>query len=127
MGKEEIKQKLKTNLEKIPGIKNVKLYNGNFKGNNKKQAYLEFNLTNKDYEQNVSRLYCRISEKIRKNFPEVSIDYINPNFNNNPSNLRRITINLKNEQKKPYEKEELVYQIANEFNHIIKSYLLRKT
>ncbi len=121
---EKLTKKLKENLEKINGIRNVKFYRGNFRGKEKKDPYLEFNLTSDKYEINSFRLYSIMRKKIIRNFP-VSIDYIIPDICANNNNLRRVILHIDDTYGLPYKKEELVKKIAREFNNIIENYLLR--
>lgn len=125
MEEQELAKRLKTNLEHVPGISNVKLHPGAFRGKEQKPAYLEYHLTSPEFEANSTRIYSFVQNRIRKQFPNALIEYIKPNTTNG-TNLRRININIVNESLKPYEKEKLIKNIAQQFNNIIENYLLRK-
>lgn len=124
MKEQELARKLKTNLEKIPGISNVTLHPGVFRGQEQKPAYLEYHLASLEFEGNSARIYSIIQDRIKINFPNVTIEYTKPDITNE-TNLRRINIHFDG-QLKPHKKEQLIKDLAQRFNTIIENYLLRK-
>jgi len=123
MDDKELQIRLKANLEKIPGISNVRLHEGIFRGENQKPAYLEYHLASSDSEGNSARIYSILRDRIMTVFPNIRIEYTKPDTNG--ANLRRINIDF-NMPLKPNEKEQIIKSLAHEFNHIIENYLLRK-
>lgn len=124
MKDQNLAKKLKENLEKIPGISNVRLHSGIFRGSEQKPAYVEYHLTAPEFEDNSHRIYCIIDERIRMNCPSVSTEYTKPETNGQ-ANLRRINIDF-NIFLIPSEKEQKIIKVAQEFNDVIENYLLKK-
>lgn len=124
MGDQELAKKLKTNLENIPGISNVRLHSGVFRGEEQKPAYLEYHLASPEFEGNSTRIYSIIQARIRNTFPNVTTEYTKPEITDG-INLRRINIHF-NIPLKPQEKEQTIRTLAQKFNNIIENYLLRK-
>ncbi len=117
---EKITKKIEQELNLAKGLQNINLHIPKDFSNEKDNPYIEFKVQNEKAGKRASKLYSKWSKIIRKNYPEITVEYNNPHPFHNNDYLRRIIISI-NKIRDPRDKKELLTKAAECFYQILKS------